>query len=82
MRSRVVVIILLPIIILLWIIGWSLFWIGSQKKPQKTQDKTERDGIGITTHVYKEYETMTKILSLLLRGKAESTACRLGEADS
>lgn len=74
MRSHVVVIIFLPTIIFLWIIGWSLFWIGSQKKSQKTQNKTERDGIEITTHLYKEYETITKILSRLLRRKAEPTA--------
>jgi len=54
MRNRVVVIMLLPIIIFLWIIGWSLFWIGSQNNPQKTQNKTERDRISMAIVMYEE----------------------------
>jgi len=54
MHNRVVVIILLPVIILLWIIGWSLFWIGSQNKPQKTQTTTERDRISMAIVMYEE----------------------------
>jgi len=54
MRNRVVVIMLLPIIIFLWIIGWSLFWIGSQNKPQKDQNKTRNDRISITSIIYEE----------------------------
>jgi len=38
----------------LWIIGWSLFWIGSQNKPQKTRNKTGREKISITTITYEE----------------------------
>lgn len=56
MRNRVVVITLLPVIIFLWIIGWSLFWIGSQNKPQKTQTTTERNPISMTTVMCEEYK--------------------------
>lgn len=54
MRNRVVVIVLLPVIILLWIIGWSLFWIGSQNKSQKKQTTTERDRINMAIVMYEE----------------------------
>ena len=54
MRNRVVVITLLPVIIFLWVIGWTLFWIGSQNKPQKTQTATERDPISMTIVMYEE----------------------------
>jgi len=54
MRNRLVVITLLPVIIFLWIIGWSLFWIGSQNKPQKTKNETEKEKISITTALYEE----------------------------
>jgi flagellar basal body-associated protein FliL len=38
MRKGVWIIALLPIIILLWIIGWTLFWIGTeqQAEPRET----------------------------------------------
>jgi hypothetical protein len=56
MRNRVVVITLLPVIIFLWIIGWSLFWIGSQNKPQKTEATTERDPISMTIVMCEEHK--------------------------
>lgn len=54
MRNLGIVIAILPIAFFLWIIGWSLFWIGSQNKPQETTPK--RDGTEITTTIYEEYK--------------------------
>ena len=34
MRKGVWIIALLPIIILLWIIGWTLFWIGTEQQSE------------------------------------------------
>jgi flagellar basal body-associated protein FliL len=50
MRKRVFVIMLLPLIILLWIIGWSLYWTGTKTQPKTAkQTTTSRDnGIEIT----------------------------------
>jgi len=59
MRNRVVVIMLLPVIILLWIIGWTLFWIGSQNRPQKTRNKKQREKIDVTTILYEDYCTQS-----------------------
>jgi len=58
MRNRIVVIMLLPIVIFLWVIGWSLFWIGSQTKPHRTQNKTEMDKIEIITGLHEEYSAL------------------------
>jgi len=55
MRNRVVVITLLPVIIFLWIIGWSLFWIGSQNKSQENRAAAERDRISMTIEMYQEH---------------------------
>ena len=39
---------LLPMIILLWVIGWSLFWTGSETNTKTTHAKTRKhDGIEI-----------------------------------
>jgi hypothetical protein len=34
-RGRAVAALLLPAIIFLWIVGWSLYWIGRQKESRK-----------------------------------------------
>lgn len=32
LRSRSLVLLLLPVIVFIWLVGWSLRWIGSQKE--------------------------------------------------
>jgi len=34
---------LLPIVILLWAIGWSLFWTGSETNARTTRAKAKKD---------------------------------------
>lgn len=61
MRKRVFIIMLLPLIILLWVIGWSLFWMGSQTEP-KTASQTAAsidDGIEITIAPTEEITAQT-----------------------
>jgi hypothetical protein len=36
-RNRAFIAILLPAIIFLWIVGWSLYWIGHQRESRETQ---------------------------------------------
>jgi hypothetical protein len=36
-RNKAIIALLLPAIIFLWIVGWSLYWIGHQKEPRKPQ---------------------------------------------
>lgn len=40
-RNRAVILILLPLTILLWLIGWSLYWTGSRNRPQTTKIAAE-----------------------------------------
>ena len=59
MRKRVFIIMLLPLIILLWVIGWSLFWTGSQNNPKTTRTTAKNDGIKITVGPLEEYPEQT-----------------------
>lgn len=43
--KRVVIVMVLPVIVLLWTIGWSLLCISSIVEPRKT--KVEGDGVSI-----------------------------------
>jgi hypothetical protein len=55
-HTRILIIPLLPLIIILWIIGWSLFWTGSPQDNQKTtQTPDKNDGIEITVNLPEEY---------------------------
>jgi flagellar basal body-associated protein FliL len=55
MRKRVFLIMLLPMIILLWVIGWSLFWTGSETNTKTTHAKTRKhDGIEIIAAPHEE----------------------------
>jgi len=39
-RHKAIIVLLLPAIIFLWIVGWSLYWIGHQKEPRKAQSSS------------------------------------------
>lgn len=56
MRKRSFVILLLPIVILLWIIGWSTFWIGSQQATSKAAHGKEPDNVHVTVRPLQEQE--------------------------
>jgi flagellar basal body-associated protein FliL len=43
MKKRAFMILLLPLIIMLWVIGWSLFWTGTKTKTKTTRAKTKKD---------------------------------------
>jgi len=43
MRKRAFLIMLLPIIIMLWVVGWSLFWTGSETNRKTTRAEAEKD---------------------------------------
>ena len=42
-RNRVIMFLLMPIVVFIWFIGWSLYWIGSKEhaKPRKIPDQNE-----------------------------------------
>jgi hypothetical protein len=56
-RNKAIIVLLLPAIIFLWIIGWSLYWIGHQKEPLKAQpfsSPTEEDHVSLIPIVFEE----------------------------
>ena len=42
-RNRVVLFLLIPIVVFIWFIGWSLYWIGSREnaEPRKPSSQNE-----------------------------------------
>jgi hypothetical protein len=36
-------ILFMPVIIFLWMVGWSLFWAGSESKPQRNKATADND---------------------------------------
>jgi len=59
-RNKAVVALLLPALIFIAIIGWAMYWIGGQKKPNKIQCKpVEKDNVSITPIVYEENQEIT-----------------------
>jgi len=54
-RSRAMIIMLLPLLIFVFIIGWSMYWIGNQKRNGKTQRKPPRkDNVTIMPIIFEE----------------------------
>jgi len=56
-RNRAIIVLLLPAIIFLWIVGWSLYWIGHQKEPRKAQPPSspkEEDYVSLIPIVLEE----------------------------
>jgi hypothetical protein len=44
----------LPIVIFLWMIGWSLFWIGSENEQLRTKAIADNDGLSLIGIRYEE----------------------------
>lgn len=55
-RNKAIIVLLLPAIIFLWIIGWSLYWIGHQKEPRQAQPSSpkEEDHVSLIPIVLEE----------------------------
>jgi flagellar basal body-associated protein FliL len=55
-RNRAVILILMPITIFLWLIGWALFWTGSKNQPPTPKPTTETHATITTTILLENYE--------------------------
>jgi len=42
-RNKVITVLFFPAIIFLWIVGWSLYWIGHQKESRKPPISPEKE---------------------------------------
>jgi len=54
--NRIIIIMLLPIVVFLWLIGWSLFWAGSQGKSQRIQAASDKETLAVPSILLEEYE--------------------------
>jgi len=53
-RSRAVIVLLLPVVVILWIFGWSLYWIGRQRESGKSEPASspqEKDNVTLVPMV-------------------------------
>ena len=50
----IVMVMFLPIVIFLWMIGWSLFWIGSENEQLRTRAIADNDGLSLIGIQYEE----------------------------
>jgi hypothetical protein len=41
-RSRAVTLLFLPVLVVVWLVGWSLYWIGGKKDRERLGKKMER----------------------------------------
>jgi flagellar basal body-associated protein FliL len=54
-RSKAMTIILLPLLIFVFIIGWCMYWVGDQKRTSKTQRKpSKKDDVTIMPIILEE----------------------------
>jgi uncharacterized SAM-binding protein YcdF (DUF218 family) len=53
MRNRGILIIILPVIVFLWFVGWSLYWLGSRSKLAET-DNSQKEGLEMVVALYEE----------------------------
>jgi hypothetical protein len=58
-RNRIVLFLVLPLVVFMWFIGWSLDWISSREaaQPKKTQDQNENEPPLIALMPEKKYAT-------------------------
>ena len=60
-RSRAVIVMFFPVVVILWIFGWSLYWIGRQRECGKAEPASslqEEDNVILVPMVA---ETMSEI---------------------
>jgi len=61
MRKRSLAILLLPIVLILWTIGWSFLWIGSEQTRRKQQTRRRQDDdIHITVQLPEQTKEITE----------------------
>ena len=45
-RNRLVVVLLLPALVLVWLVGWSMYWLGHQKEDKtRTEPARKKDNV-------------------------------------
>jgi flagellar basal body-associated protein FliL len=47
-RNRAIMVLLLPVMAILWLIGWGLYWVGSKKQPAKPAKSNRQEDEDVT----------------------------------
>ena len=55
-RNPGIAVIVLPIAIFMWIIGWCLYWVGSRHKTHEVQTGGDKDFVSVIAAVPDEQE--------------------------
>jgi hypothetical protein len=53
-RKRAVIAVLLPVVIFLWFVGWSLYWMSLQKTRGKAEPGRSKDSVSIKAIVFED----------------------------
>jgi hypothetical protein len=56
MRRRTLILLLLPALLFLWIVGWTMYWTGDQQTTSKQAYKKERKDVEIIPNLLYEQE--------------------------
>jgi uncharacterized membrane protein len=48
LRNRAIIVLLLPVAIILWMVGWIVFWAASKAAPQRCKTAVEDDRLEIS----------------------------------
>ncbi|HEX9863187.1 MAG TPA: hypothetical protein VGB11_07910 [Candidatus Bathyarchaeia archaeon] len=59
-RRRALLLLFFPAAIVLFLIGWSLSWIGSQKQPRKTHAEPPKDHVHLKAITLEEPTEITQ----------------------
>ena len=58
-QSRIVTALILPLIVLIWVFGWTLYWIGNQRKEKGTATPLiDRDNVQLIVSTNLEEEQL------------------------
>jgi hypothetical protein len=62
MSGRLRVIVLLPVVVFLWLVGWSLIWIDSKKSPRKSvgANAAEKGNSEVSLEVVQEPDALVE----------------------
>jgi flagellar basal body-associated protein FliL len=55
-RRRTLILLLLPALLFLWVVGWSMYWTGNQQTTSKQGHKKERKDVEIIPNLLYEQE--------------------------
>jgi flagellar basal body-associated protein FliL len=58
-RNRAIILILLPVTIFLWLIGWTLFWTGTKNKHRKPKPVQQANTTITTGILLENHEEIT-----------------------